>query len=144
MAKAVGAVAGTQLFIAPAGTVVASPDLYVEIKQVANLGDIGISFSKIVVECVGDGYTRQIKGPQSAPSFPLTLNRLDDDPGQVAVLAAIANRNSFYPFKVIDNDGTVITFLGRVFEFVRKYGAVATVKQIMASVEIEPDSIVVT
>jgi predicted Zn-dependent protease len=94
------AVAGTKLFI---GTI-ADPPVYTEIESVSNIGALGTSFSKIAVESVGSGYTRQIKGTESHPEFPLVMNRISGAPGQAAVIAASADRNSLYPFKLVEND----------------------------------------
>ncbi len=144
MTVAVGAVAGTKVYIAPANTVIpSSPDTFVEITDVANIGDLGTTFAKIVRESIGDGYTRQIKGTESAPVFSLVCNRLDSDLGQIALKAASANRNNFYPFKVLENDGGYTTFLGRVYGVPRNYGGVNDLKKISTDVEVEPDSIVV-
>jgi len=148
----VGAVAGTKLYIAPPGTLPLSPDLWVLISKVANIGAIGNTFNKIAVESIDDGYTRQIKGTEMAPAFPLVMNRDDDDAGQGDVVDAAANRNDLYNFKLVENDGdgvseataTVITFKGRVYGAPRNYGGVNDLKQISTEIEIEPDSIVFT
>jgi len=139
----VGAVAGTKVYIAPANTDIppASPDVWVEIKDISNIGDIGTTFAKIARESVGDGYTRQIKGTESATAFPLVCNRDDDDPGQVALRAAAGDRNSFFPFKVLENDGSSATFLGRVYGKTNNYGGVNDLKKFSTEIEIEPDSI---
>jgi hypothetical protein len=145
----VGAVAGTRLDIAPPGAS-PSPDLYVEIKDVANLGDVGRQFAKIARESIGDGYTRQIKGTASVPAFDLVLNRDDEDPGQQEVLEASENRNALYNFRLVENDGegviaasTRILFTGRVYGYLRRFGGVNSLKQVVTSIEIEPDSIVI-
>lgn len=142
----VGAVAGTKLFIAPPGAIVASPNPWVEIKEVSSFGDIGTTFAKIAVESVGSGFTKQIKGTQSAPSFEITLNRLDSDPGQTALRVAAEDRNALYNFKVEENDAgtgdpTTTTFKGRVYGAPFSYGGVNALKTIKTSIEIEPDSI---
>jgi hypothetical protein len=143
---AVGAVAGTKFYIAPVAAS-PSPDTYVEVKNIANLGDLVMQFSKIAVESVGDGYTRQIKGTQSTTPMTIMLNRDDTDPGQIALKAAFSNRNSLYPFKIIENDivvtATTSTFTGRVYNSGSKYGAVNALKQLSVDIEVEPDSIVV-
>lgn len=139
----VGAVAGTKLYIGGYASVPLSSD-WVEIKEIRNLGDQGTSFSKIARESLGDGYTRQIKGTESAPTLSVEMNRDDDDPGQVALRAAAADRNNFYNFKIVDNDGTVIQFKGRMFGFVRGYGGVNALKTIKGDIEVEPDSTTIT
>lgn len=99
------AVAGTKIYI---GTLGGSPT-YTEVESVINIGALGTTFAKIAVESVGSGYTRQIKGTESHPEFPLTMNRINGAAGQAAVLAASRDRNNLYPFKIVENDGTVTT-----------------------------------
>jgi hypothetical protein len=140
MTLTVGAVAQTALYIGDVNTV-PSPDTYVAIGNIATLGDIGTQFAKIAVESIDSGYTRQIKGTQSSPTFTLVMNRDDDDAGQLAVIAAAAVRNSLYNFKAVENDGGIVRFKGRVFMSVRKYGGVNALKQISTDIEVEPDSI---
>lgn len=98
---AVGAVAGTKIYI---GTPALSPQVWVEIKDVKDIGALGVSFAKIAREQVGSGYTKQIKGTASAPAFPLVLNRDDTNAGQIALHAAALARNILYPFKLVEND----------------------------------------
>jgi hypothetical protein len=156
----VGSVAGTKFYIwggyATSGVLtppttgspdVTSPDVnWVEIGQIANMGNVMIQFSKIAVESVGDGYTRQIKGTQSAPTFDLVVNRKDDDPGQLRLNLVDGDRNSLLWFRVVDNDiisvvGTTTYFQGRVYSSGTQYGGVNDLKKSAFSIEIEPDSI---
>jgi hypothetical protein len=143
----VGAVAGTKFYIGTTEAI-ASPDDWIEIGNIANLGDVLLQFSKIAVESVGSGYTRQIKGVISVTPMNLMLNRDDSDVGQVAIKAAFTNRNSLYNFRIVENDivttATTSVFTGRVYNTGSKYGGVNALKQISIDVEIEPDSIVVT
>lgn len=145
----VGAVAGTKLYIGTTETS-PSPDDWVEIKNISNLGNLMTQFAKIAVESVGDGYTRQIKGTQSVTPMDLVLNRDDTDPGQIAAKAASADRNSFYWFKIEENDigsgarPTTSVFKGRLYGSGSSYGGVNDLKKINTSLEVEPDSITVT
>lgn len=142
-----GAVAGTKLYIGTSETI-ASPDDYVEIGQIATLGDVGLTFSKIAVESVGNGYTFQIKGTQSAPAMSMVLNRDDTDAGQAAVRLASVDRTGKYNFKVVENDigtGVLATqqfFKGRVYGYGTSYGGVNAIKQVKFDIEIEPDTII--
>lgn len=144
----VGAVAGTKLFIGTTETT-PSPDDWVEIKNISNLGDLMTQFAKIAVESVGDGYTRQIKGTQSVTPMDLVFNRDDTDAGQTAAKTAAADRNSFYWFKIEENDigsgarPTTTTFKGRLYGAGSAYGGVNDLKKVNTSLEVEPDSIVI-
>jgi hypothetical protein len=148
----VGAVSGTKLYIyAVAGTAGSftpptSPDQWLEVGQINNFGSVIVQFAKIAVESVGDGYTRQIKGTQSSPTFDLNVNRKDDDVGQVKLKAVATDRNSVWWFRVVDNDivsvnGTTTYFQGRVYSSGTQYGGVNDLKKAAYSVEVEPDSI---
>lgn len=145
----VGAVAGTKIFI---GTSEASPspDDWVEIKNVSNLGSLMTQFNKITVESVGDGYTRQIKGTQLVPPFDLQVNRDDADAGQTAAVTAAADRNSKYWFKIEENDAgpgsgftlpTRFQFQARIYSSGPQYGGVNDLKKSQFQMEVEPDSI---
>lgn len=158
----VGAVAGTKFYVyggtATAGSFTppsspspdASPDVrWLEVGQIANLGNVMTEFSKIAVESVGDGYTRQIKGTQSSPTFDLVVNRKDDDEGQIWLKNISTSRNTLYWFRVLDNDviavtGTNTYFQGRVYSSGTQYGGVNDLKKAAYSIEIEPDSISTT
>jgi len=150
---AAGAIAGTKLFIGGTGALIPSPDnvLWVEVKNLSNLGAYGgTNFNKIALESIGDGYTRQLKGTQLAPSMDIVLNRDDTDAGQLAVKAASNDRNSFFNFKVEENDiGTGLNptrtvFKGRVYGYATAGGGVNDLKRINTSIEVEPDTIIVT
>jgi len=142
-----GAVAGTKIYIGTIETV-ASPDDWIEIGQVSSLGDVGLTFSKIAIESVGNGFTFQIKGTQSAPSCSMVLNRDDTDAGQAAVRLASVDRNGKYNFKVVENDigtgfsATTAFFKGRIYGYGTSYGGVNAVKQVKFDIEIEPDTII--
>lgn len=141
----VGAVAGTKLFIGAAGADVStflSPDAGVEIGDIANLGNLAQTFAEIPIESVGSGYSYNIKGTETWPNFTLTLNRNDEDPGQMALKSASqAARGTLYPFKVLDVDGSYAVWKGEVFGFGRNYGGVNDLKQVVTTISIRPDTI---
>lgn len=143
----VGAVAGTKFYIGTSETI-PSPDDWVEVGDISNLGNLAQQFSKIAVESVGSGYTRQIKGTISVPTLTLMLNRNDTDAGQIALKAAFSNRNSTYNFRIVENDivisATTSIFTGRVYNSGAQYGGVNDLKKLSVDIEVEPDSIVTT
>ena len=144
---AVGAVAGTKFYIGTLETT-PSPDDWLEIGNIANLGDVVLQFSKIAVESVGSGYTRQIKGTLATTPMTVVLNRDDTDAGQLALKAAFSNRNALYWFRLVENDivlsATTTVFQGRAYNSGTKYGGVNTLKQVSVDIEIEPDTVVTT
>ncbi len=83
MTAGVGPASGTKLFIGPAGGIPTSPDLFIEIGDISNLGDIALAFAEIAVESLGSGDTYQIKGNRSVANIPIVMNRNDGDQGQI-------------------------------------------------------------
>lgn len=144
-------VAGCTLWIAPTGAAPTSPDQWTQIKNIVTYGGLGTEFTTITVESVDDGYTRQLKGTQKSADFPIVMNRIEDDPGQIALKAAALNQNDLYNFKLIENDKvttngapTVTVWKGRVSGFYNAYGGVNDVKKVNSGIYVEPDTIVIT
>jgi hypothetical protein len=98
----VGPVAGTKFYIAQPGLPVGT---YTEVKDIASYGDILAQFDKIKVESVGVGDSYELKGLRNFPSFDVTLNRNDQDAGQIALrTASAAPRGTLYNFKLDEGD----------------------------------------
>lgn len=139
----VGTVSGTKLFITDPGTPVASPDPWVEIKDVASLGNIAQQFNAVTVSSVGDGDDYQLKGQRNFPNFELTLNKNNDDPGQQDLKDASEDaRGTLYNFKLLETDGSSVTWKGEVFGYGPNYGGPEALKQVVTSISIRPTSIV--
>lgn len=148
MTAGVGANAGTKFYIGPAGAAPTSPDLWIEVGDISNLGDIMDQFTQITVESLGSGFSYSIKGTENFPNLDLTLNRNDSDVGQIAMKAAsAATRGTLYPFKIVDYDnatGGGAVWQGEVFGFGRSYGQVNTLRTVKTSVSIRPSTITLT
>jgi hypothetical protein len=139
----VGPVAGTKLYIGGSDSV-PSPDDYIEIKEIATMGNIAQTFTPITVESVGSGDSYDIKGTRRYPNFELTLNRDDVDPGQIALKAAAeAVRGTLYNFRIVENDGGDVTWKGEVFGYGPNYGGVNALLQVATSISIRPETIVI-
>lgn len=139
----VGTVSGTRLYITDPGTPVASPDPWIEIKEVASLGNIAQTFNAVTVSSIGDGDDYQLKGQRSFPNFELTLNKDNDDPGQQALKdAADDARGVLYNFKITEVDGSYITWQGECFGYGPNYGGPEATKQVVTSISIRPSSVV--
>jgi hypothetical protein len=61
MTAGVGPVSGTKFYIGTSETI-ASPDDYLEVGDISNLGDIMEQFDQIAVESLGSGDTYQTQG----------------------------------------------------------------------------------
>lgn len=141
----VGTVSGTKLFITDPGTPVASPDPWVEIKDIASLGNIAQTFNAVTVSSIGDGDDYSLKGQRSFPNFELTLNKNSDDAGQQDLKdAADDARGTLYNFKIVETDGSSITWKGEVFGYGPNFGGPEALKQVVTSISIRPTSIVYT
>jgi hypothetical protein len=68
----VNPVAGTKFFIGPAGSVPVSPDLFVEVGDINNLGDISQTFAQVAIESIGSGDSYNLKGTRSYPNVDLS------------------------------------------------------------------------
>lgn len=142
MAAGVGPVSGTKIFIGTSETI-ASPDDFIEIKDVSNLGDIMQQFAEIKVESLGDGDTFSIKGQREFPNIAITLNRNDSDPGQLALKAAASvARGTLYNFKILETDGGISTWKGEAFGYGTSYGGVGNLRQVKTSISIRPSTYV--
>jgi hypothetical protein len=147
-AAGVGPVAGTKFYIGPAGSAPTSPDLWIEVGDVNNLGDIAEKFTEVNVASVGSGDEYQLKGTRTFPNFTLEMNRNDGDAGQIALKAAAsATRGTLYPFRVLDYDGTVqgsAIWQGEVFGYGPAYGSVNTLRMVKTSISIRPSTLTLT
>ena len=141
----VGTVSGTKLYITDPGTPVASPDPWVEIKDIASLGNISQTFNQVTVSSIGDGDDYSLKGQRSFPNFELTLNKNSDDPGQQELKDASEDaRGTLYNFKIVETDGSKITWKGEVFGYGPNFGGPEALKQVVTSISIRPTSLVYT
>jgi hypothetical protein len=141
----VGTVSGTKLYITDPGTPVASPDPWIEIGDIASLGDIAQTFNAVTVSSIGDGDDYSLKGQRSFPNFELTLNKNSDDAGQTALKDASDDaRGTLYNFKIEETDGSKITWKGEVFGYGPSFGGPEAIKQVKTSISIRPTSLVYT
>ncbi len=150
MTAGVGTVSGTKLYIGPAGSIPTSPDLFIEIGDINNLGDISQEFAQIAVESLGSGDTYQLKGNRSYPNIAVVMNKNDSDVGQIALKAAnSAVRGTLYPFKIQEVDGGAalagsVTWQGEVFGYGPAYGGVSNLRTVKTSVSIRPSTVTLT
>ncbi len=107
MTASVGPVSGTAVYIGPSAALGAglpsSPDSFIRIHEISNLGNIAQQFAEIAVESIDTGDTYQIKGQRSFPNLTIVMNRSDADTGQLALKAAsAAARGTLYFFKILE------------------------------------------
>lgn len=147
----VGAVAGTELYIADPGPLSPEP-AWVQVNNLFNIGELGTTDSEVQVESIDDGFTRILKGTTSSAAFPVVMNRDFADDGQNAMAAAHEDKTqALYNFKLVLNDQpaggsspSIFTFQGKVMGFARSFGGTNDVRRVNSSIAVEPDSIVET
>ncbi len=147
---AVGPTAGSKLYIAPPGDLPISPDNYVEVGEIADLGSFGRQYNKITSEAVGSREVRKFKGTYDDGTMTLKLNRDPSDAGQGDLQDAVASDDD-YQFKVVLNDDTValpvpttVTFAAKVMSYTTELGGPNNVTQSTAVLEIQSGTIVET
>jgi len=107
---------------------------YVEVGEIEDLGQIGDEDSEVQFTAVGDRRVRKLKGPSDAGTLQVVCGDDDSDNGQVAMLAAFADKTSEYAFKIvlanqltISGDPGEMYFRGRVMSKRRNVGNVSNV-----------------
>ncbi len=144
MAASVNSVAGTKLYIGDSNAV-PSPDNYVEITQISNLGDVSQQFDQVPIESLSSGDSFSLKGLRRYPNIELIINRDDSDAGQLDLKdASAAARGTLYNFKIVETDGGIIVWQGEVFGYGPSYGGPNTVRTVRTSISIRPTSVTIT
>jgi hypothetical protein len=127
---AVSTAAGTKLYIGTSETT-PSPDDWLEVGEITNLGEFGRVYNEIKYTALGTRATQKFKGSYDEGSLSLDLGRAPSDVGQAAVVVALASDNS-YNFKVTLNDAVTTTpttfiFKARVLSYTTNAGSVDSV-----------------
>lgn len=144
MTAGVGPVSGTKLYIGTSEST-PSPDDWIEIGDISNLGDISQQYAQIAVESLGSGDTYQVKGQRSFPNLDVMMNRNDSDMGQLALKAAAdASRGTLYNFRIVETDGGTAVWKGEVFGYGPSYGGVAALRTVKTSISLRPSTVVIT
>lgn len=108
------ATAGSKLYIGPAkafnGTNFVASDFnsiaWTEIGGTTNLGAAGDTAQLITSDQINSARTRKLKGTKNAGSMAVVCDLDSADPGQIALIAAEASKDSF-PFRLVFNDAPI-------------------------------------
>jgi hypothetical protein len=76
---------------------------WVEIGWLESIGEFGDESAEITFDAIGEGRTQKLKGIRNAGNMDLVMGVVDDDPGQIALLAAEAQPDDF-AFRVVMNN----------------------------------------
>lgn len=119
---AVGATAGSKLYIAPPGAS-PSPDIFEEVGEINDLGSVGPNYTPITITSIGNRNERTLKGTKTSTQLQVKVNRDPEDAGQ-ALIKTAADSDDDYNFKIVLNDDiapltnpTTITFQGKVMSY---------------------------
>lgn len=150
-------VAGAKIYI---GDAVTPPDddvevadfnavVWVEVKGWLNMGELGDSANLISTDLISTARTTKQKGTKNAGSMQNTFARIEDDPGQLALIAAAGDNNN-YPFRIQFADtpagGSMPSerlFMGLVMSARDAGGGANTVKTLNATVEVNTNVVTV-
>lgn len=73
------------------------------INWLESIGEFGDESAEITFDAIGEGRTSKLKGIRNAGNMDLVMGVVDDDPGQIALLAAEAEIDD-YAFRVTFNN----------------------------------------
>ena len=79
---------------------------WVEITWLETIGEFGDESAEITFDAIGEGRTQKLKGIRNAGNMDLVMGIVEDDAGQLALLAAELEVSDF-AFKVIFNNAPV-------------------------------------
>jgi hypothetical protein len=98
----VNTAAGSKLYI---GTTASNPvgDTYVEVAEIANMGQFGRVYDEIKFSSLSDRNVRKFKGQRDDGGIQLELGRSANDAGQAAMVLALDSDQDFN-FKIALND----------------------------------------
>ena len=145
--------AGARLYIADPGAIVASPDPWTEVGEIASLGEFGRVYNEVTSEAINDRKVRKFKGTYNDGSLAITLNRDPSDAGQADLISALDDTISDYNFRIEfdddDPDGggslpTRIVFKAKVLSYTTNLQGPGNMIQSTCTLSIQSGSIVET
>ena len=116
---------------------------YTAIGEVTDWSAGGKVFNVVTSNPIAQRNTDKYKGTVNNGADTFTVNRDDDDAGQVIVLAALASDNA-YSFKITFSDATDDFYTGKVVSFDTVAGGADSIVQRTIQVERNRDTVVTT
>lgn len=138
---AIGPTAGSKIYIGTAESI-ASPDDYLEIGEVSDLGSFGRVYTQIKAQTIGTRGDRKYKGTYDDGAMAIKVLRSSSDTGQAAAIVA-RDSDSDYNFKLTLNDAaeggftvnTAFYFKAKVMSYTVETGGPNTV--VMATINLD-------
>lgn len=116
---------------------------YTTIGEVTDWSAGGKVFNVVTSNPIAQRNTDKYKGTVNNGADTFTVNRDDDDAGQVIVLAALGSDNA-YSFQITFSDSTVDYYTGKVVSFDTVAGGADSIVQRTIQVERNRDTVVTT
>lgn len=141
----IGEATPTQLTDFVEADFITSPDQFVEIDGWSQMGASGDAAALITTQLINRNRDIKQKGTSNAGSMQNVFAVIDDDPGQIALIAAAEGANKAnYAFKIVYNDASgasgsepsVRYFVGLVMGAQEAGGQANTIRNLNATVEI--------
>jgi hypothetical protein len=111
---------GAKIYIGPTTAAATAQEYaaltYVEITGVETIGDFGATFSTVKHNPLSGAPTKKMKGSKDSGDSEIALARDPLDPGQIALMAALASRFE-YAFKITVEDAADANDIDSVFYF---------------------------
>jgi hypothetical protein len=109
-------------------------DSYIEVGEVEDAGQVGDESGEITFTALSDARTRKFKGPRDAGTMQIVCGADSSDEGQDAMVAAEADDNFDYNFRVdlsdeltVGGTPTSLYFRGKVMSKRRNIGNVGNI-----------------
>ena len=105
------ATAGSSVFIGQALPATSTPFVlgdfagqsWVEVNWLETIGEFGDESAEVTFDAIGEARTSKLKGTRNAGNMDLVMGIVEDDAGQLALLAAEASPSDF-AFKIVFNN----------------------------------------
>jgi hypothetical protein len=145
---AIGPTAGSKLYIGTSESI-ASPDDYLEIGEITDLGSFGRVYTQIKAQTIGTRGDRKYKGTYDDGTLAVKVLRTSSDTGQAAALVA-RDSDSDYNFKLVLNDAaeggfatnTTVYFKAKVMSYTLETGGPNTVVAATINLDLKSGSTV--
>lgn len=101
---------------------------FTDVGELESIGDLTVSHSPVTFANLATGKTTTLKGAEEAITVPVVCGLDRGDAGQV-IMSAARKSKSDYAFRVTEEDGSIVYFLGKVMKEGVQYGGINDVKK---------------
>jgi len=115
---------------------------FTSVGEITEVGEYGKEYNLVTHIPLATRRTQKLKGSYNDGSISLQMAYDPDDSGQAILVTALDSDDSI-AFKVVDQDGTVDYFTGKVMSYRKNIGGVDTIRSASTSVELDSDVVTV-